>query len=268
MRTIAPGSPRLAAAKRFGDLLQEAMARRKVGQIPLSKAAKVGRSAVVQWRHGRNLPTLETARRLAEALSEPRLVTICREGRTMNCRRCGREFVHDGGGPRLYCGEMCLRAAQKLARPDINDDVNVPVDVRKRVRAAIVEISLAMDNLAEHQVSIALMCGACEPEGFCRDSRCPLRPVSPLPLRLEREREAELAVQLPGAWKGRNRERQLTAIREANAIRWATPGQREAHIELMKLRHKSMTEEQRQEWREKISVANKRAKAAPKEPAA
>jgi DNA-binding XRE family transcriptional regulator len=68
---IAQGSPRLLAAKRFGDALQVAMQRRKVGQVVLAAAAHVGRSAVVQWRMGRNLPTMETARRLSEALASP-----------------------------------------------------------------------------------------------------------------------------------------------------------------------------------------------------
>lgn len=245
------------------------MTRHQVGQHNLAKAAGVGRSAVVQWRHGRNLPTLKTAQRLAEALSDDSLLRIVREARTSHCARCGKPFLHDGGGPKKYCSERCLRVAQMLYVPHHELKVDVPADIAKQVRALLVDVETSLGDLEEHQASVALMCEACEPGGFCRTADCPLRPVSPFQLVLERDqRDVRMAVKAPGAWKGKNREAMLVAIRAANARRWARPGEREAQQALMEKRHARMSEDDHQAWIEKIKATKGARKPRTSETAA
>jgi DNA-binding XRE family transcriptional regulator len=257
-------SPRLIGARKFGDALTRAMTRHQVGQHNLAKAAGVARSAVVQWRHGRNLPTLKTARRLAEALSDDSLLAIVREARTGHCRRCGKPFLTEGAGPKKYCSERCLRIAQMLYVPADELKTDVPVDVKKRVRALLVDVDTSLGELEEHMAAVALMCNACEPGGLCRTADCPLRPVSPLQLQLDADGyPVQLASKAPGAWKGTSRERMLSGIRAGNARRWAKPGEREAARAVMVKRHAAMSEDEHQDWIAKIK-ASKAAARLPK----
>jgi len=262
MRAIHPDSPRLIGARRFGDALTRAMTRHQVGQNNLAKAAGVARSAVVQWRHGRNLPTLKTAIRLSEALSDDTLLAIVREARTGHCARCGKPFLHEGAGPKKYCSELCLRVTQKLRIPiDEQPRARIKRDVGKRIRVLLADVEVSLHSLEEHQASVALMCLACEPGGFCHTADCPLRPVSPLMLQLERDRKTvRLASKAAGAWKGKSREKMLEAIRAANAKRWARPGERGAAQELMLRRHRAMSEDEHQEWIETIKAAKAESK--------
>jgi len=237
------------------------MARHQVGQVNLAKAAGVARSAVVQWRHGRNLPTLKTAMRLAESLSDDRLLAIVREARTGHCKRCGKPFLHEGAGPKKYCSERCLRVAQMLTIPPDEFETDVPVDITKRIRVLLIDVETSLGELEEHQASVALMCQACEPGGFCHTADCPLRPVSPLQLLLERDpRDVRMAVKAPGAWKGKSREKMLIAIRAASQRRWARPGAREEAREMMQQRHAQMSEDKHQEWIAKIKATKAGAK--------
>jgi len=251
---LSATSSRLDAARRFGDALRRAMARHQVGQKRLAKQAGVASSAVAQWRMGRNLPTLATAIRVAESLGDDTLVAIVREGRTKPCARCQKPFLHEGGGPKKYCSERCLVAAQKLR---VGVEPDVPIDVAVRAKAMVADVVASLDELAVHQVAVLEFCRTCEPAGYCQTPACALRPVSPLPLAVA-FREPDFATKAPGAWSPEHRERQLTAIREANAKRWARPGEREAQTELMRARHDAMTPEEHEAWVNRIRQSKAR----------
>jgi DNA-binding XRE family transcriptional regulator len=239
-------SERLPAARRFADELRRSMAEHKVGQRRLGKLTGCASSAVAQWRMARNLPRLDTAIRLAECLSNARLAEIVREARTQACLRCGTPFLNEGGAPKKYCSERCLTVAAKI-RNVLGDRT----PARKKLTAMRADLKATQESLLEFQVSLQEMCRSCEPAGYCRTPGCPLRPVSPLSLAFGLK-DVPLATKAPGAWSPRYREKQLEAIRAGNAIRWAKPGERDAHAERMRERHASHSAEQHEEWVKKI----------------
>lgn len=243
---LSRNSPRLPAARRFADELRKSMAEHKVGQTRLGKLTGCAASAVAQWRMARNLPRLDTAIRLAECLSNERLTDIVREARTQRCLRCGTPFLNEGGAPKKYCSERCLTVAAKI-RNVLGDRT----PARKKLTAMRADLKATQDELAEHKVSIESMCGSCEPAGYCRTPACPLRLVSPLTLAFGLK-DVPLATKAPGAWSPQHREKQLEAIREANAVRWSKPGERDAQSERMRDRHAQHSVEQHEEWVRKI----------------
>lgn len=239
-------SDRLPAARRFADELRRSMAEHKIGQHRLGKLTGCASSAVAQWRMARNLPRLDTAIRLAECLSNDRLAAIVREARTQSCQRCGTPFLNEGGAPKKYCSERCLTVAAKI-RHVLGDRT----PARKKLTAMRADLKATQESLLELQVSVQEMCRSCEPAGYCRTPECPLRPVSPLPLAFGLK-DVPLATKAPGAWSPEHREKQLTRIREANALRWSKPGEREAFSERMLKRHRDMSADQHEEWVRKI----------------
>jgi hypothetical protein len=116
------------------------------------------------WRTGRMLPRHETAIRLADALSWPRLRTLAEDARRKTCVVDGIAFIDDSGSDnRRYCSTSCHEVADKArsGRPT-------------RVTAA------GAERRAERlSAAVVAMCLACEPEGVCRTADCPLRAVSP-----------------------------------------------------------------------------------------
>jgi len=177
---------RLEYAKKFGAQLQRAMVARKMRPFHLFKRAGGGFSHFMfdSWLHGKALPRLDRAIKLADILDWPALADICREGRTGTCQRegCGRTFITEGGKSRMYCGPRCYNIAHEYG-------LGYAHAQRKKVGGAQAELlkqaaegRAAVDELHELRRSVAGMCGECEPEGYCRTPACPLRTVSPLPL--------------------------------------------------------------------------------------
>jgi transcriptional regulator with XRE-family HTH domain len=155
-------------AERFARELERAMSERKVGSRPLAESVGCGRSAVQQWRHGSVLPRITMAQRLAEALDWPRLESLAAEVRRKECVVCKAGFVDDSGSDnRVYCSMECRRVKASM---DLGTD--------RRQRS-----SFAEHRLRSHMAAIAEMCRQCQPDGMCVDAECPLRAVSPLPLR-------------------------------------------------------------------------------------
>lgn len=265
---LSPESPRRAAARQFGLLLRKTMARRQVGSHPLAVATGCATSAIACWRAGSNLPRLDTALRLAESLQEPRLAEIVRECRTGRCPACGRVYLNEGGAPKIYCSDECRDRTYANGRPLAAMEARaVALELLRaellrvgppRKQAIGKALTLLADEEERHpglvarrrlpvfQAAIEAMCRACEPEGYCRDGSCPLRPVSPFLLAIE-PKVVEIAVKPEGAWGPSRRGAMLTAIRQGNARTWARPGAREAQSERMRARHAAMTPEQRAE---------------------
>jgi len=243
---LGPNSPRLPAARRFADELRRSMREHQVGQRRLGELTGCASSAVAQWRMGRNLPRLDTAIRLAECLSNDLLAEIVREARTETCERCGAPFLNEGGAPKRYCGETCLRIAAKIRKA-----LAPSTPLRSQLRAVKADLAATQVELVDLKASVELMCRSCEPAGYCRTTECPLRPVSPLPLAYGLK-DVPLATPAGGAWGPEHRDQMLARMREVNARRWSRPGDRERQSELMLQRHAASTPEEHAAWIEKI----------------
>lgn len=168
---ISPHSLKSDRAIRFGQELARAMKARGVGNRTVAEATGMGRTSLHNWRAGRNLPRIETARGLAEALEWPRLAALAMELRSRACFTDGVVFIDDSGSDnRRYCSQRCQDVAGKKV-----------VGMDTRARAGVAERRLAI-----HARAVAAYCNGCEPEGRCVTADCPLRPVSPLPLYADR----------------------------------------------------------------------------------
>lgn len=186
MTFLSTESRRLEYAKRFGAQLQRAMTARKMRPFHIFKRAGGGFShySFNAWLHGRSLPRLDRAIKLAEVLDWPQLAQIAREGRTGTCQRpgCNRTFITETGKSRMYCSPRCYKLVHEY-------DLSFSHAKRKKLgsEAAVLHQQAAegravVKELGELRRSVAAMCHECEPEGYCRTPACPLRVVSPLPL--------------------------------------------------------------------------------------
>lgn len=230
---LTEGSPARAHAARFGAELSRAMAERGISNKVLRTAARIGSTSnVSEWRNGHNLPGIEAAQRMADALRWPRLVEIVRDARTRPCAGCQRPILADAGRPRRYCTPGCRDIANaggpvdgtEQARQLLLGEVLRTGPARKQVIGKAVTLITdarpaelaALAVLSGYRDAVADMCNGCVLDAICRTPDCALRPVSPLRLSTD-DREADTArPALP---------------------RWEQPGQREAHSEHMRQRH-------------------------------
>jgi hypothetical protein len=224
-----PESPRRIGARQFGQELVIAQEKRKISTRHLASVTGIGRTLLVQYRLGNSCPRVAQASVLAETLDWDRLRRIAERARTAVCGRptCGRTFVNEGTR-KTYCTERC-RTLHEKGRGD------------PRTRAFNAE-----RDLTDAKACVDAMCRSCEPEGTCRTPQCALRPISPLPL-IRTTRDVALATPLPGvdfrtgagaSWATpAAREATLAGIRDANAKRWARPGERERFAEQSRQLH-------------------------------
>ena len=174
---LSATSRRKPFAIAFGKELARAMRERYVSKAAVADGCDLAYSVVQHYIKGYSLPKLSTATRIADSLSWPRLADIAREGRTMQCRTCGGDFI-DEGTQKAYCSNLCMVIDQKKHRG---------MDGRKRASMAEDVSRRAMTELSAFKIAINGMCTSCEPDGVCRTPDCPLRNVSPLPLLAGRE---------------------------------------------------------------------------------
>lgn len=269
-------SPVRVHAARFGAELSRAMAERGVSNKVLRQAAAIGSTSnVSEWRNGHNLPGIDAAQRMADALAWPRLVEIVRAARTRPCAGCGRAIIADAGRPRRYCSPGCRTIANAGGSPDGTEqgrsmllgEVLRSGPARKQVIGRAVTIleesrpaELAAASVLDgYRDAVEAMCRSCVIDDLCRTPECPLRAVSPLQLSTD-EREADVA--------------------RPAVPRWQQPGQREAHAEQMRQRHAArpdlaqatrertraawdaLTPEQRSERGRRISEGRRRERVA------
>ncbi|MEW6223231.1 MAG: helix-turn-helix transcriptional regulator [Chloroflexota bacterium] len=296
MQALSGTSQRRSAAAKFAHALRAAKARKGVGNRVICEAAGIPRSNLGYYLTGRNLPTVQVAKLLADVLDEPLLAQIALRARTVACGRpgCSRSFVYEGGKPKVYCSEDCRALATKLRAGDDEFDTGGKrlyalvagelEDARasgRSVRRAALDVGLvayARADAKRHarfatyqrridglQGSIDEMCRSCEPEGLCQTPDCPLRAFSPLPIEgtFSAQRRAGEVRRPEGTWGPTNRGRMLEVVRAANERRWAKPGEREAAREAMASRGSAMRERSAaaiaQRPRESFSEASKRA---------
>jgi transcriptional regulator with XRE-family HTH domain len=239
---LSASSARRIGAMRFGTVLREEMVRADVGQVRLARSVGISSSAIGQYRLGHNVPTVEVAQRLDDALGIHRLAALARAARLLTCDNCGREFHVEAGSPKRYCTPECRRVSEKKREPG-------PEATRNR--AIVAERSLSV-----YRGVVAAMCASCEPSGLCRTTSCPLRSVSPLPLNDHK------AVPLVGFGPKRPKpEGWVHLVREANARRW-TPEARDQQRVAMKARHAAMTDAEREAFGQAVSAGRKRSEEA------
>lgn len=258
------------------------MTARGVSAKRLATAMGSATSAIATWRAGNNIPRLDTASRLADALDWPRLVDIVREARVGRCVRCGRSFSNEGGTPKRFCSAECrevdatLRERQPVSvlatrvRAEVDRVRGTTAAVsRRELDAALTEYGrseskrVSRNRTLERRVqtiqeAVDAMCAGCEPSGVCREGDCPLRPVSPFPLALEPGKHADTVEPAKGPHHPDNRPAWLASVRAGNADRWSRPGEREAASAANLARWAAMSPDERAERGRRISVARRR----------
>lgn len=156
---------------KLGALIKQTRYARKVGTRIVAEATGVSRTQLMHYEQGRNIPRVETAQRLADALGERRIIEYAIAARMRLCKRCRVPVTINGGRPPEYCGQACRKAAQPGAR-----------EVEKRRYRQVSEERRTM------RLAIDAMCRQCPDgeDGYCRLGSCPLRHVSPLPFHVDR----------------------------------------------------------------------------------
>lgn len=236
------------------------MTERRIGTKTLAPQCHVAPSAIGLYRAGRNLPTMETADRLAQALDWPTLRDLAQNGRRSTCVLCGRGIVTEGGRPRLYCGPECQWLAVKRAQGNKSPGLvlaeaveaelgrvrssQFPVAVSRRTLAGAVSdfhrdasknrrfLDLAERKSADRQAAIDAMCRDCEPEGLCRTPECPLRGFSPLPLS-KRGLSVDAAKPAEGVHGPTHRPKWLASMRAAAERRWTPEARERARLDML-----------------------------------
>lgn len=129
-------------------------------------------SAVSDYHNGRKFPSLKNAAKLAEAMTEPRLLDLVRMLRTKTCQNvsCGDEYIdRTNQFISKYCSKRCN-----------TNTYNRSVNQRRTD-----ERKLAFTELGRKRKAIAAFCEQCpwmELPGYCPlPDDCALAPESPLP---------------------------------------------------------------------------------------
>lgn len=157
----------------FAEALSKAMTERRVNLKQLSARTGINTQTISNLRRGVNKPQVNTASLLADALHWDELAQMVTRDRTRTCPVCERTFITQHKTPerRKFCSHRCQQVAW-------NRQAN---SSRERRRAKYEKKTTML--LREHQQAVEAMCRSCEPVDFiCRDSVCPLRGISPLPL--------------------------------------------------------------------------------------
>lgn len=276
-KRLRDDSPMLTAAALFGAELVRAMTERHIGNKGLRDAADIGSTnALNEYRHGRNLPGIEKAQRIADALAWPKLATIVREARSGACATCGDPIIIDAGRPRLYCTVACrdiAKATRAGSHPDgtaqarsmLLGEVLRPGPARKQVigravtmieEARAVEIAQS-EVLPVYRTAVGAFCRSCSGD-LCRDAACPLRPVSPLDLSTDDREAVRATPTVRQPWSPQR----LEIVQAANARRWARPGERERAARENRARLAAMTAEERAEHGRRISAGRRKERVA------
>lgn len=231
---LPPDSHRRLHSRKLGAHLTRTLAARKISKRGLAGTLSTSRSLLILWCKGDVLPSLDQARELAEALSDPKILEIVQEGRMLTCPVCQRRFEWIGGGRATYCSDRC----RKYGANSVN---------RRRSNIALVENELAL-----FRDRVVAFCTACELDGICKTADCELRPVSPLPLRAPVDVDAAQPWER-GPLTDEGRARQA----EARERRWSRPGERERWGAHMRAVHPANDPERRDAWREAVAAGRR-----------
>lgn len=164
---------RLLETRRFAAELRKAMLRRHLAAGAIATALGCNVKHVQRMARADATPSLTMANRLAELLIWDGLATLGLALHTDTCLECGKATVADVGR-RRYCNDLCNGAGWHRSQ------------MAGHQRNLVIREHRARDVLE----AVVAMCAECEPAGICVRVECPLRPVSPLPLRVGRSLEA------------------------------------------------------------------------------
>ena len=260
--TIPTGTPRSLTATAFGVELQKALDVRGVSQNELARVIGCGHTTLWHYRFGRTLPKVARATEMAVALDWPKLRTLVLAARTRVCRRvgCGGAFINDiGSEAKRYCSLDCLKVQASAKQAESRARRAGQTGSHQARRAHVQRLRAAVRHADERAgrltAAVAAMCAACEPEGLCRDAVCPLRAVSPLPLRAAAigTPRQEVALRIEQRWTPAHREAQS----RVTLARWERPGERERMGEMSRAMHAARTPEERETWRGRVGLAGK-----------
>jgi transcriptional regulator with XRE-family HTH domain len=154
--------------------------RRRGAQAHLAKICGVTESLISRYKMGKALPSVKYAQMLAEALDDPRVLSVNIDIRTKPCAVCGKEFVDEGSGIREYCE---YRGACYLA---IDLERHREQYRRNRIRTyhTVEALKRRNDTYAE---AVLKECMSCEHDNICRNARhignqdCFFLAVTPFP---------------------------------------------------------------------------------------
>jgi transcriptional regulator with XRE-family HTH domain len=262
--TITPDSPKALKARVFGDELTKALRARDIPLKELAKAVGIGHTAIWYYTRGGILPKTPTALAMAAVLDWPKLGAIVLAARTFACGRpgCPRTYVHEGGGPRRYCTPSCQQQNQAEKQASRRLRQAGQTDTGRHHRTAVQQLRAAA-RIADERAQLAetaidAMCKSCEPEGLCRDAECPLRALSPFPLREASEGEprthAAIRVEI---------NRKAAPARRATMLRrHAEPGFSERLRDASVAARADWTPEHRADFGRRVSEGRRRALAA------
>ena len=151
----------------FSDVLGNAMRRAGMNQVQLAQSMRISISSVSLWTNGHVVPRWENIERLADILQWDGLLRAGANERTTNCLECGKPTLSLKNKRRRFCSARCAgRVSARLLRRSDNER----------------ELVIVRGDADRHHSAVAAFCLLCEPEGVCHDAKCPLRPVSPVPL--------------------------------------------------------------------------------------
>lgn len=156
------------SAVQFGEMLRLTMARRGVTARELHRATGLSETAISNWFHGLKTPMPECVVKLSDALQDSRLTNLYARLMQGTCV-CGKTFARLSTKPKqAYCSMRCNRREWQRRK----------FGFKNQQRAYVAE-----RLVSEFSTAVVAFCKACEPDGVCAQSKCPLRSVSPLPLR-------------------------------------------------------------------------------------
>jgi hypothetical protein len=171
--------PRGSARRReiFREEFKKALEVRKMNLTKLAEEVDMAYDSLKKYKRGVHLPTMESAAKLADALKWPALSEAAKLQQTCEAEDCERTFWVNNRAKRRFCTRACSTRTYRLnvLRPD----------GKKRVKS---EYLRKTHQLALHEEAVRLFCISCVGSDYiCPDAECPLRPVSPMPLREKRK---------------------------------------------------------------------------------
>lgn len=220
-------------AKIIGAKLQSILAEKGMSIQEFSRRMKVAHGTCSRWVNGQTLPSLGFLDQVAFVLETPELNYIIGRAWKKNCLICDIEFTANSHkGVKIYCSAACKSVSKKLA-----------YGPAKKIKKTPLEAEALLGRLV-----ISEFCNDCSGgDGLCPDRGCGLRPISPLPLA---EAAAIASRNSIAASKKMSSEVRAEITRKI----WARPGYAERMREEQRNRWNSLTEAQKQNHIEKITL--------------
>jgi transcriptional regulator with XRE-family HTH domain len=151
----------------FSSELKRALDRNGITPSELADQLSLSYHRVRHWVKGRSMPCVQTIALIAEHLGDDELARAGISASHRTCANCGKEYTQDSAQGRSYlCSASCRRESERLRT--------------KMGKSSVAQATFEVPKV--YQIAVEKFCRACEPGGLCHDGKCPLRPISPIPL--------------------------------------------------------------------------------------